>query len=99
MCHAVACALVSLRTSVKKRGAFTQKFVLLSARKHRQFVDGAFMMHGRKCALCQQGQQACSSLGPLLGPASGCYVHRQCAIWSPEVGASLLCLTHGDFQG
>lgn len=65
----------------------------------RTTVDGAFMMHGRKCALCQQGQQACSSLGPLLGPVSGCYVHRQCAIWSPEVGASLLCLTHGDFQG
>eukprot|EP00983_Pelagomonas_calceolata_P101313 1158685-Pelagomonas_calceolata.AAC.3 len=47
----------------------------------------------KPCALCAQDERA-PSLGPMLGPLSGpggetCYVHRLCALWSPEVISSL----------
>lgn len=45
------------------------------------------------CALCSQPAEAAVNLGRLLGPirdtknpaADELYVHRMCAIWSPEV--------------
>ena len=39
-----------------------------------------------ECALCHQGKLAHGgALGPILGPIGSCYVHRLCALWSPEV--------------
>lgn len=43
------------------------------------------------CALCGGGAGAAGGhLGPLLGPVPGAvggraFVHRECALWSPEV--------------
>ena len=49
-------------------------------------------MTGNPCALCLHGSDYCDgTLGPLLGPlndvATGkdLFVHRYCALWSPEV--------------
>ncbi|KAL4451600.1 hypothetical protein ABPG75_007262 [Micractinium tetrahymenae] len=50
------------------------------------------MLHS-SCALCSQPAAAAANLGPLLGPirdaknpaADELYVHRLCALWSPEV--------------
>jgi hypothetical protein len=65
------------------------------------------------CAFCNGAADASSTkLGEMLGPighaASGdpIYVHRQCALWSPEVtcsgtpcaGDDVLCRTAADFH-
>ncbi len=50
------------------------------------------MLHS-SCALCSQPAAAAVNLGPLLGPirdaknpaADELFVHRLCALWSPEV--------------
>ncbi len=54
------------------------------------------MLH-KACALCGQPPVAAVNLGPLLGPirevrdrgTQELWVHRLCALWSPEVRASL----------
>lgn len=49
-------------------------------------------MDSRVCGLCGEHENACGGvLGLFVGPISGvgdasCWVHRLCALWSPEVG-------------
>ena len=44
------------------------------------------------CCLCGGGDGASATLGPLLGPVvlnklrDTAFIHRLCALWSPEVG-------------
>lgn len=56
---------------------------------HRRDVMAAT---SRKCGLCREAQDAHDgTLGPLIGPvktsaqSASCYVHRECALWAPEV--------------
>ena len=53
-------------------------------------------MFHRSCALCAAPAAAAVNLGPLLGPirdsksntADDLFVHRICAVWSPEVSGA-----------
>lgn len=47
-------------------------------------------MVGLQCAFCGESANH-RSLGPLLGPLGDTeyYVHRPCALWSPEVCVTL----------
>ena len=47
-------------------------------------------MASRQCSLCGQKDTAeINQLGQLLGPVGNdLWVHRECAIWSPEVGSA-----------
>jgi len=51
------------------------------------------MWPDKACSLCGPKGQGAEKLGPLLGPLADAkgggqelYVHRLCALWSPEVG-------------